>query len=58
MEKILKEGKILGCKNIDKEGKISRDLFTITYENKTYHILCTFDGLKVIHKLLIENKTN
>lgn len=53
IEEYLKNGKITYCYNVSKKGNISKDMFKIDYEMNTIYLLCTFDGLKVIHTMLI-----
>lgn len=53
LEEYLKNGLLSYYKNLSKEGNISKDLFQIEYGNKIFYLLCTFDGLKITHQMLI-----
>jgi len=53
LDEYLKNGELTYCKNIAKEGNISKDLFQITYKDEVLYLLCTFDGLNVTWKTLI-----
>ena len=53
IDEYIKKGKISYFKNISKKGKVSRDMFRIEYNQKTFYLLCTFEGLKITHQMLI-----
>lgn len=53
IEEYLKKGKVIYLKNLGKKGNISKDMFEIQYKEKTFYLVCTFEGLKITHKMLI-----
>jgi hypothetical protein len=46
-------GRLSYYTNISKKGNISKDLFQIDYKGKRLYLLCTFNGLTVIKRMLI-----
>lgn len=53
LDQFIHNGKLSYHENVLKKGNISKDIMKLEIEDKTYYLLCTFNGLLLTDVMLI-----